>query len=499
MVEANEVAIIFKPIPNEEGILEPVPVDVVEGYYEERDEKFIDINSYSYPHILECETGKSYAFRVPINTLISNYPDKTLNEIKSELLTDAKKNKYKYAMSKKEEEIMILIYNDEYEFPRMLVDVDTKNFLMFISDESDFDFDKDEEELNEEPEEIITMPQKVNFNPHKLLTEIKKVVKGQDDAIKSIIMTIWENQQKNHANNLLLVGSSGCGKTEILRQIEKKLNIPLYIVSCAGFSQAGYVGTGTDTILEGLLAMTKGDVSKAEGAIVVLDEIDKLAYRNDSGQVATEAVQNELLKIVEDGKFAVKVEGNFMGNKTVMLDTSNITFIGIGAFDGMLETTEKKNMGFGNEINKIVKEKDKIEPSDVTKYGFKPELVGRMGKIVKLNKLSLDTLKEIILTSEKSPYMEKIELIKKMGINLSKTKIDEIAEEIALISSKRNIGARAIANVVDDMFSDILFDISNPEEKFSKLEISKDTVIDSKKYVLRKKNERTKRDRKINN
>lgn len=394
---------------------------------------------------------------------------------------------------------MILIYNDEYEFPRMLVDVDTKNFLMFISDESDFDFDKDEEELNEEPEEIITTPQKVNFNPHKLLTEIKKVVKGQDDAIKSIIMTIWENQQKNHANNLLLVGSSGCGKTEILRQIEKKLNIPLYIVSCAGFSQAGYVGTGTDTILEGLLAMTKGDVSKAEGAIVVLDEIDKLAYRNDSGQVATEAVQNELLKIVEDGKFAVKVEGNFMGNKTVMLDTSNITFIGIGAFDGMLETTEKKNMGFGNEINKIVKEKDKIEPSDVTKYGFKPELVGRMGKIVKLNKLSLDTLKEIILASEKSPYMEKIELIKKMGINLSKTKIDEIAEEIALISSKRNIGARAIANVVDDMFSNILFDISNPEEKFSKLEISKDTVIDSKKYVLRKKNERTKRDRKINN
>lgn len=105
MVEANEVAIIFKPMPNEEGILEPVPVDVVEGYYEERDEKFIDINSYSYPHILECETGKSYAFRVSINALISNYPDKTLNEIKSELLTDAKKININMQCQKKKKKL----------------------------------------------------------------------------------------------------------------------------------------------------------------------------------------------------------------------------------------------------------------------------------------------------------------------------------------------------------------------------------------------------------
>ena len=174
-------------------------------------------------------------------------------------------------------------------------------------------------------------------------------------------------------------------------------------------------------------------------------------------------MQYELLKIVEDGVFSV----NYIRDK-VTINTKNITFVGAGAF---------------NEI--INNKKDEIEDEDLIKFGLIPELVGRMGKIIKLNNLDKDTIKKIII-SNKSVYKEKLKVINNENIKIKNALEESIIEEIANIAVSKKIGARAINGIVNKMFSNILFEISNPEVRYSELEISKETVNNPKKYVLRK-------------
>jgi len=494
-IEVTDLAIIFEPRRGDEGVTVFIPTQVVEGYYDDNSNRFVDKNLYSYAHLTDCELSKGYALRNPINELSLNYPDKSLEEIKKILLESY--SQYKYFLGFHEGEIFIFRYEENREDAIAVIDEDTKtNIMLLLNDEeinklmftklkdlNNVEDNEDDEYLEEEAE---IKDKNIKFNPHLLYKQIKEIVKGQDNAIKEIVTTIWENYNSDRANNLILVGSSGTGKTEILRQISKRLDIPLLITAVTGMSQAGYVGTGTDEILKNLLSLTKGDVEKAEHAIIVLDEIDKLSYRNsDSGSISTEGVQNELLKIVEDGTFYIDFSKNGMQARE-KINTANITFVGVGAFNGMLTEVINKQMGFGNDITTREIAKEKIVPEDLIKYGLKPELVGRMGKIVKLNDLSLEDMKDIIKNSKVSAYTSKINFLKKQGIKIDISLEDEIIEEIDKIAISKKIGARSITGIVNEMFTDILFDISDPDERYKELEISKETVTNSKKYVLRK-------------
>lgn len=523
-IEVMDLAVIFTPFINEQNVLNYKATEVVEGYYEDNDDKFIDTNLFSYDHIINAERGKVFAFRTPINELVVKYPDKNLQEIKEILLKE--RENIIYFLGYYDDELFLFSKKPETGEITLEMDFDMSEFFGYLDEDSklrklileklkDSGMDLEEEDYEEikkelpdvimfrdpkdEKEEIakpeekeeVTKPElveqeNVNVNPHKLFKEIKKTVKGQDDAIKEIVTGIWENYTNEHSNNMILVGPSGTGKTEILRQLSKRIDAPLLITTVTGMSQAGYVGGGTDEILKNLLTLTKGDVEKAERAIVVLDEIDKLAYSgSESGKVSTDGVQNELLKIVEDGTFYVDINENGFPSKC-KISTKNITFIGVGAFNGMLTTKTERHVGFGADITSKEITKDKIVPEDLIKYGIKPELVGRMGKIVKLNELDLPTMKDIIKNSDKSAYISKMNLINKMGIKLDTQLEDEIVEEIAKLAITKKIGARSINNIVTEMFSNILFDISNPEEQYSELEISKETVTNPKKYILRK-------------
>lgn len=493
MVEVEEIAIMFEPCVDDDGMISFIPDRVIEGSFDDESERFVDSDLYSYPHLTMCEKSRGYALRYPINQLSVKYPNNSLKEIK-EIFFNEYKNDI-YFLGQMEDEFLIFKTDDKTGEDILVIDEDTKMFLMYFQDEKECqnliseEINPEETTIEKKEFTVTTKNEQMGkkmINPHVLYNQIKETVKGQDDAIKEIVTCVWKNYNSDHSKNMILVGPSGSGKTEILRQLSKKMDIPMMITTVTGMSQAGYIGTGTDEILSNLLIFTKGDVSKAERAIVVLDEIDKIAYGNsESGKVSTDGVQNELLKIVEDGTFCVSFDQGGFPIKE-MINTANITFIGVGAFNGMLTTRKEKSIGFGQDITTKEIKKEKIDPEDLINYGLKPELVGRMGKIVRLNDLDLDTMKDIIKNSNKSAYNSEIKFLNKHGIKLDFTTEDEIVEEIAKLAMAKKIGARSIEGIVTEMFSNIEFDISNPDDKYTELQISKETVTNPKKYVLKK-------------
>lgn len=488
-IDVNELAVIFEPIVDNDGVRTYYPVDIVEGYYDYNDEKFVDENLYSYDHFMDFQNGKCYALRSDLVEIYKNNPDKSLNEIKLEFLDNLRKYIYVAGevegqvilIRKKDDKLTIVLDQDSLDrYMFLFGDIeDIKEFENKINDE--INKYEDEEFNEEENKDEKVMDTKIS--PHKLYKEIRKTVIGQDEPIKQIVTTIWENYYGDTTNNMIILGPSGSGKTEIIRQVSKLLNIPLLLTSVTGMSQAGYVGRGTDEILKDLLTLTNGEVDKAERAIVVLDEFDKIASLGNRGNISTEGVQNELLKIVEDGTFGVE----YNHGSRVVINTEHITFIGVGVCTDILTKKVDKQMGFNSNINDKIVTTGKINANDlVDKLGLKAELVGRMGKIIRLNDLDIDTLKRIVTDSKKSAYNDKVNLIKKTNVKYLEENHDEIIETIARIAKDKKIGARAISSIVNEMYSDIMFNLSDEDEKYNELIISSETVTDPKKYILRK-------------
>lgn len=501
-IDIEDLAVIFEPVVDNEGTRTYYPVEVVEGYLDEPSEKFIDENLYSYDHFMDFQEGRSYALRTNLLETYKNNPDKSLNEIKEAILENLRK--YKYTTGLYEDQVLLirkLIDSDNNKIS-IVFDQDSIDKCMFLFGDIE-DIKEFEEQMNRELNEDIennsqdekdkkddkhsennnSSNTEIKISPRKLYKEIRKTVIGQDDAIKQIVTTIWENFYGDTTNNMIILGPSGSGKTEIIRQVSKLLNIPLLLTSVTGMSQAGYVGRGTDEILKDLLTLTKGDISKAERAIVVLDEFDKIATRGNKGDISTNGVQNELLKIVEDGTFGI----DYNHGSRMILNTEHITFIGVGACTDILTKKINKQAGFTSDIKDKVITTGKINADDlVEKLGLKAELVGRMGKIIRLNDLDIDTLKKIVTDSKKSAYNDKVNLIKKSNIKYIEENHDEIIEAIAKIAKDKKIGARAISSIVNEMFSDIMFNLSDEEESYNELTISKDTVTNPKKYILKK-------------
>ena len=501
-IEVEDLAVIFEPVVDNEGTRTYYPVEVVEGYLDEPSEKFIDENLYSYDHFMDFQEGRSYALRTNLLETYKNNPDKSLNEIKGTILENLRK--YEYTTGLYEDQVLLIRRLKDIEENKISIvfDQDSIDKCMFLFGDIE-DIKEFEEQMNRELNEDIennsqdekdkkddkhsennnSSNTEIKISPRKLYKEIRQTVIGQDDAIKQIVTTIWENFYGDTTNNMIILGPSGSGKTEIIRQVSKLLNIPLLLTSVTGMSQAGYVGRGTDEILKDLLTLTKGDISKAERAIVVLDEFDKIATRGNKGDISTNGVQNELLKIVEDGTFGI----DYNHRSRMVINTEHITFIGVGACTDILTKKINKQAGFTSDIKDKVITTGKINADDlVEKLGLKAELVGRMGKIIRLNDLDIDTLKKIVTDSKKSAYNDKVNLIKKSNIKYIEENHDEIIEAIAKIAKDKKIGARAISSIVNEMFSDIMFNLSDEEESYNELTISKDTVTNPKKYILKK-------------
>lgn len=313
--------------------------------------------------------------------------------------------------------------------------------------------------------------------PRQFKQLLDEYVIGQDQAKKVISVEIYNhfNRINNteleiQKNNILMVGPSGSGKTLLVQTIAKVLDLPLAIIDCTQLSQSGYKGADTEDILKQLILAANGDIKEAEIGIVFLDEFDKIAKRNNdilekdpSGQ----GVQQELLRMIEGHKYQIKLEG-VRENKS-SIDTTNILFICAGAFSGLNQILEKNRMdknygiGFSASVEKPEIEKDtEITPEDLIEYGIITEVVSRLHVTVKLNELTKEDYRKILLEPKNSVITQYQKLLKIDNIDLtfSDNFIDEVVDKV--YNGKK--GARGLRTEVEKSVREIIFDIDTVEK-----------------------------------
>jgi ATP-dependent Clp protease ATP-binding subunit ClpX len=313
--------------------------------------------------------------------------------------------------------------------------------------------------------------------PKEIKTFLDQYVIGQDAAKKVLSVEVYNhfNRINNkeleiQKNNILMVGPSGSGKTLLIQTLSKLLDLPLAIIDCTQLSQSGYKGADSEDILKQLILEADGNIQKAQTGIVLLDEFDKLAKRNNdilekdpSGQ----GVQFELLRMIEGHKYQVKQDG-VRENKS-SIDTTNILFICAGAFSGLSDIQKKNRLdknygiGFSASVDKPDIENDvDITPEDLIEYGIITEIVSRLHVTVKLNELTKEDYRRILLDSKNSVIKQYQKLLKIDGFDLqfSEKYIDEVTDIV--YNSKK--GARGLKTVVEKRMRDIIYDIDIIDE-----------------------------------
>ena len=427
--------------------------------------------------MLDTQDQYSFGLRKTIGELNKKYKMKTLKQLLK---------MYTLGVS----QLIFYFESDPQKMNLELVCEDDKENIYTLKDR---DFESYKNHVLNKKIKIQNEPVTIKVNAKELITAIKKKIIGQDEAIEDIVSAIWENSKSKRKQNILLIGPTGVGKTEIIRIIAKELNMPLVIADAASMTQSGYIGKSTDNVLEDLLAKCNNDVKKAENAIIIIDEIDKIAANNNANNdIATTGVQNELLKLVEDGEYTIDVSNDLMKKENIIINTKNITFIAMGAFSELLKekqsgTQEKQVMGFGNtSVSPKTKETNaKLTTDDLVKYGLKEELIGRFTNIIELKPLTKEDLISIMKNPNEELIKDKIELLNNLGIDVN---IDEaVYEKLAGIAVKKKTGARGLISAVDNLFVKAMSEIAKDEDGYEKLDIDEKTIDNPKNYTLVRK------------
>lgn len=323
------------------------------------------------------------------------------------------------------------------------------------------------------------------LDPKTLKEFLDSYVIGQEAAKKILSVAVVNHYKRiNYADasdieidksNIMLIGSSGTGKTLLARSISRYLNVPCVIADATSLTEAGYVGDDVTVLIEKLYHEAGGDIEKAEKGIIFIDEIDKIGKKSSSNggrDVSGEGVQQGLLKLVE-GK---KVTLNVGPHSVVEIDTKNMLFIASGAFFGLEKIIEHRqkegSMGFSN---KIKKSSNSIKPKvdDLIKFGMIPELLGRFSVIASTEKLTDIDLKRI-LVEPKNNLVDQMKFFFKcdnIDLDFSDAALDSIVKQ----SQKLKVGARGLRSVLEMVLNPFMFNIAIYKTQQSLL-ITKDDV-----------------------
>jgi ATP-dependent Clp protease ATP-binding subunit ClpX len=351
--------------------------------------------------------------------------------------------------------------------------------------------DEDEEDEISENMQLAT--------PSQIKAHLDQYVIGQDEAKRTLSVAVYNHYKRLRQSkksdveiqksNILMIGSTGSGKTYLAQSLAKFLGVPFAIADATTLTEAGYVGEDVENILLTLLQSADFDNKLAEKGIVYIDEIDKLSRKSENmsttRDVGGEGVQQSLLKIIEGTISRVPLSGGRKHPQAecVDIDTSNILFICGGAFSGLEKIIEQRNnkgksIGFNADI-KVIGDNDNMDLSDVqqkdlVKYGLMPELIGRLPVITTLNPLSESDLVKILTEPKNALTKQYQELLAMDGVKLEFD--TDALKRIAELAIKKEIGARGLRSIIEKAMQNVMFSI--PDRTDAKKVVVTPGVID---------------------
>lgn len=326
--------------------------------------------------------------------------------------------------------------------------------------------------------------------PKDIKEFLDQYVIGQDDAKRYLAVAVYnhykrllqpkdKNDVEIEKSNIIMVGSTGTGKTLLARTIAKLLHVPFTIVDATVLTEAGYVGEDIESILTRLLQVADYNVEEAERGIVFIDEIDKIARKGDNPSitrdVSGEGVQQGLLKLLEGSVVNVPPQGGrkHPDQKMIPVNTKNILFICGGAFDG-IERKIAQRLNTNVVGYSAAKEAVKIDrgnlmqyiaPQDLKSFGLIPEIIGRLLVLTYLNPLDRTALRNILTEPKNSIIKQYVKLFEMDGVKLEFE--PEVFEYIVDKAIEYKLGARGLRSIVETIMNDVMFEIpSQQTERF---------------------------------
>lgn len=322
--------------------------------------------------------------------------------------------------------------------------------------------------------------------PKDIKEFLDQYVIGQDDAKRYLAVAVYnhykrllqpkdKNDVEIEKSNIIMVGSTGTGKTLLARTIAKLLHVPFTIVDATVLTEAGYVGEDIESILTRLLQVADYNVEEAERGIVFIDEIDKIARKGDNPSitrdVSGEGVQQGLLKLLEGSVVNVPPQGGrkHPDQKMIPVNTKNILFICGGAFDG-IERKIAQRLNTNVVGYSAAKEAVKIDrgnlmqyiaPQDLKSFGLIPEIIGRLPVLTYLNPLDRTALRNILTEPKNSIIKQYVKLFEMDGVKLEFE--SEVFEYIVDKAIEYKLGARGLRSIVETIMNDVMFEIPSQQ------------------------------------